>query len=94
MPDPFEGKVVPAGDKFTIEGKGVVVTSFRVSEGKIVLRAVNFTEDETACVLKAKGKIERIRLDEEKVLETYENAAEVSLRPMQIVTFRFVNSGE
>ena len=55
---------------------------------------MNFAEDETECVLEAKGKIERIRLDEEKVFETYDNAAKISLRPMQIVTFRFGGSGE
>lgn len=93
-PDPFGGKVVPAGEKFGIEGKGVVVTSFRVSDGKIVLRAVNFAEDETECVLKTKGKIERIRLDEEKVFETYDNEAKITLRPMQIATFRFDGSDE
>ena len=32
--------------------------------------------------------------DEEKVFEIYDNAAKISLRPMQIVTFRFGGSDE
>ena len=89
-PDPFAGKTVKEGEKFLFRGEGTVVTSLRSSEkGGVVLRAVNFSEKEGKCTLEAKGKIERIRLDEEEIFETYEDRASVSLKPMQIVTFRF-----
>ena len=94
LPDPYEGVKIPGGTgALSLDNPNVTVSAYKISEDRRarILRLFNPTDKEQRCALKTKGKVQISCMGEssgEAVGKNRNGAAEVSLKPKEILTLR------